>query len=247
MSQYNKVYDATCLIRERIKAAASRVGRNPNEVRLLAVTKFHPIEAITAAFDAGIRLFGENRVQEAERKFGRASGLDLNGYSLHMIGNLQSNKIAKAIDLFDAIESIGDLLTLERVMDLAARRGRQIGLFLELHTGESTKGGFETPEDLLKAVETFRRRTLDDTVVEANAGVSLQGIMTMAPFTANPEEVRTAFKKLANTREAILEIYPEITALDLSMGMSDDFELAIEEGSTLVRIGTAIFGEREYT
>ena len=245
MPLYQNVYDATEVVRERIASAATRAGRQVGEIQLLAVTKFHPFEAVRAAYDGGIRLFGENRVQEAESKFRDQDAKNLAGYSLHMIGNLQSNKIARSVELFDAIESVGDLGILDKAIHFSAQKQKSIGLFLELHTGESTKGGFESSEALLMAVEHL----LKTVSKMQNDGIRtkplLQGLMTMAPFHADREELRTAFRKLASARRAILDRFPEISGLELSMGMSGDFELAIEEGATIVRIGTALFGDRK--
>jgi pyridoxal phosphate enzyme (YggS family) len=245
MSSNQNIYVATEAVRERMASAAARAGRKVEEIQLLAVTKFHAAEAVRAAYDAGIRLFGENRVQEAENKFCDPSLIDLKGYSLHMIGNLQSNKIGKAVELFDAIESIGDLATLDKVISTSVQKGKPVGLFLELHTGEATKGGFESPDTIVRAVERYLKTVCDAQDKGATLYPSLQGLMTMAPFHAGSEELRAAFRKLASTRLAILQRFPEFHSLELSMGMSGDFELAIEEGATIVRIGTALFGDRE--
>ncbi len=244
MSLDEEVRVACEAIREKIAAAALRSGRTADEIHLLAVTKFHPFEAVIAAHKAGIRLFGENRVQEAEQKFGTPEAEALPGVSLHMIGNLQSNKIGKAVYLFHAIQSIGDSECLRKVASRARALEKPLGLYLELHTGEATKGGFPSVDAMLYAIEDFLASAYAAAHDSGMAGPSLQGLMTMAPFLAEGMELRQAFRKLASARTIILEKFREIPDLQLSMGMSGDFEVAIEEGSTLVRIGSALFGER---
>lgn len=245
MSSYDHVYTAAETIREKVFLAAQRSGRDFCEIQLLAVTKFHPFEAVLAAYNAGIRIFGENRVQEAGLKFGTQEAKELSGYSLHMIGNLQSNKIGKAVELFNVIQSIGDKGCLEKVTSNARFRGKNLGLYLELHTGEATKGGFLSVDEMLYAIDEFLEFTKSGTCIDSKESISIQGLMTMAPFLAEDHEIRQSFRKLANARNAILNRFSEITNLQLSMGMSSDFEMAIEEGSTLIRIGSALFGERK--
>lgn len=244
MSLTEEVHAAAEALRERVASTAQRSGRNGDEIQLLAVTKFHPIEAVIAAHKAGIRLFGENRVQEAQQKFGNVENGTLPGLSLHMLGNLQSNKLGKAVKLFDVIQSIGDIEFLRIAVSHALALGKPLGLFLELHTGEATKGGFKSVDEMLFAVEDFFSFTSSRITDPTAIGPSIHGLMTMAPFLAEGMELRQSFRKLAEARSVILEKFKEIPALQLSMGMSRDFEVAIEEGSTLVRIGSALFGDR---
>jgi PLP dependent protein len=223
-------------IQERIAAAARRAGRRADEVALMAVTKRHPAERIREAYTAGLRLFGENRVQEFS---GKVDSLrDLGNAQWHMIGHLQTNKAGKAAELFCAVDSV-DSLKLAEKLDAAARGlGKKLDVLIEINVGgETAKSGVAAAssklEELLLAAPRFD-------------GLQIRGLMTVPPFTDDPEGARPFFRKLRELREAVVaRRLPGIEMDQLSMGMSHDFEVAIEEGSTCVRIGTAIFGERE--
>jgi PLP dependent protein len=222
-------------IRERVEAAARRAGRSPNEIALMAVTKTHPPERIREVHAAGLRLFGENRVQEFAGKAGALA--DLAGAEWHMIGHLQTNKAGKAAELFNAVDSV-DSVKLAEKLDAAARtRGQTLSVLIEVNVGgEAAKNGVapdsQELEDLLLAAPRFE-------------GLEFRGLMTVPPFTDDPEGARAFFRKLRELREAIAARKLPAVGMDvLSMGMSHDFEVAIEEGSTCVRVGTAIFGER---
>lgn len=220
-------------IRERIEAAARRAGRDPAEIRLMAVSKFHDLSAVKEAYRAGIRLFGENRVQEARGKFADFKR-DASDVDLHLIGSLQRNKAKSAVELFSCVQSVDRD---ELVVELARRAeeaGRILPVFLELHTGEESKAGFDGFDSLCRAAE----------LVFASSSLSLRGLMTMAPYTDDPSPIRASFRSLRSAGEELEKRYPEMEPLILSMGMTNDFELAIEEGSQLVRIGTALFGSR---
>ena len=222
-------------VRNRIAAAASRAGRPPEEIVLMAVSKTHPPEQIREAYNAGLRLFGENRVQEFA---GKAQALtDLVEADWHMIGHLQTNKAGKAAELFTAVDSV-DSVKLAEKLDAAARNmGHKLGVLIEINVGgESAKSGVAPDsrelEELLQAAPRLE-------------ALEFRGLMTVPPFTDNPEEARPYFRKLRELRETISKRkFPSIKMNALSMGMSHDFEVAIEEGSTCVRVGTAIFGER---
>jgi hypothetical protein len=222
-------------VRDRIAAAASRAGRPPEEIVLMAVSKTHPPEQIREAYNAGLRLFGENRVQEFA---GKAQALtDLAEAEWHMIGHLQTNKAAKAAELFVAVDSV-DSVKLAEKLDAAARFvGHKLGVLVEINVGgESAKSGVAPDsrelEELLQAAPRLE-------------ALEFRGLMTVPPFTDNPEEARPYFRKLRDLQETIAKRrLPSITMNALSMGMSHDFEVAIEEGSTCIRVGTAIFGER---
>ena len=222
-------------VRDRIAAAARRAGRPPEEIALMAVSKTHPPEQIREAYNAGLRLFGENRVQEFA---GKAQALtDLAEAEWHMIGHLQTNKAAKAAELFVAVDSV-DSVKLAEKLDAAARFvGHKLGVLIEINVGgESAKSGVAPDsrelEELLQAAPRLE-------------ALEFRGLMTVPPFTDNPEEARPYFRKLRDLRETIAKRrLPSITMNALSMGMSHDFEVAIEEGSTCIRVGTAIFGER---
>src|SRR5579862_855154 len=222
-------------IRERIENAARRAGRSTASISLMAVTKTHPPERIREAYAAGIRLFGENKVQEFS---GKGEALhDLPDALWHMIGHLQTNKAAKAAELFEAVDSVDSVKVAEK-LDLAARNlGKQLTVLLEVNVGgEAAKSGVapETKdlEDLLLAAPRFE-------------ALRFEGLMTIPPYTEDPEGARPYFRRLRDLRDAIAARHRSSVGTDvLSMGMSHDFEVAIEEGSTCVRVGTAIFGER---
>jgi len=222
-------------IRERIAAAAKRAGRDRNEVALMAVSKTFPPEAIREAYAAGLRLFGENRVQEFAGKC--AALRDLQGAEWHMIGHLQTNKSAKAAELFSAVDSVDSLRLAQRLDSAAKEFGKQLGVLIEVNVGgEEAKSGIAPGSAGLD--ELFRGAIeLEHT--------EIRGLMTIPPFTEDPQQARPYFRKLRELREDIARRgFPRVRMDVLSMGMSHDFEVAIEEGSTCVRVGTAIFGER---
>ena len=208
-------------IEKRIARACERAGRSPDEVTLVAVTKTFPPEAIEAAFEAGLRDFGENRVQEAEPKIEQLKNLNL---AWHMVGHLQTNKAKTALQLFDIIHSVDSIKLAEA---LSRRTERKIPILLEVNLSkEATKYGF-TEEEISSAIKQ----------ISSLPNLEIKGLMTMAPYVTDPEEMRPVFHRLRELRDMMgLE--------QLSMGMTDDFEVAIEEGATIVRIGRAIFGGR---
>ena len=222
-------------IRGRIADAARRSGRSPEEITLMAVSKTFPPERIRDAYQVGLRVFGENRVQEFSGK--AVSLADLEDAEWHMIGHLQTNKAAKAVELFAAIDSVDSLRLAERLNGSAEQTGKKLGVLIEINVGgEAAKSGLspESPEleELLRAATKFDH-------------LEFRGLMTIPPFTDDPQKARPYFRKLRELRDRILaRKLPNVGMKILSMGMSHDFEIAIEEGSTCVRIGTAIFGER---
>jgi pyridoxal phosphate enzyme (YggS family) len=225
-------------IQERIASAARRAGRNPGDVTLMAVSKTHPPDRIREAYQAGLRAFGENRLQEFAAKAGALQ--DLHAAEWHMIGHLQTNKATKTVDLFDAVDSV-DSLKLAEKLDAAARKlGRKLDVLIEINVGgEAAKSGVAPDSPALDELLLAAPR-LDALV--------FRGLMTVPPFTDDPEGARPYFRKLRELRDAIAaRKLPSIAMDQLSMGMSHDFEVAIEEGSTCVRVGTAIFGERTKT
>jgi hypothetical protein len=218
-------------IRQRIVAAAARSQRPTDSIKLLAVTKTVSPLSIGKAIDAGISMFGENYVQEAKEKIAAIE----KSVQWHMIGHLQTNKAKYAVKLFDYIHSV-DRIDLARELDKkAGLTGRKINILIEVNvSGEKTKDGIPA-NDAINLIKN----------VSQSENLSVRGLMTMAPFLANPEDARPYFSALRNlrdniTREGITGIHME----ELSMGMTDDFEVAIEEGATFVRIGRAIFGKR---
>jgi pyridoxal phosphate enzyme (YggS family) len=225
-------------IEERIAAAALRAGRNPDDVTLMAVSKTQPPERIREAYDAGLRVFGENRIQEFAGKAGALR--DLRAAEWHMIGHLQTNKAATTAELFRAVDSI-DSLKLAEKLDAAARKpGRKLDVLVEINVGgEAAKSGVAPHSAALEELLIAAPR------LEA---LVFRGLMTVPPFTGDPQGARPYFRKLRELRETIAARKLPAVAMDqLSMGMSHDFEVAIEEGSTCVRVGTAIFGERATT
>ncbi len=222
-------------VRERISRASRRAGRNPGEITLMAVSKTQPAERIREAYGAGLRVFGENRVQEFAGKFEALR--DLRSAEWHMIGHLQTNKAAKTVELFHAVDSV-DSVKLSEKLDAAARNlGRKVDVLVEINVGgEAAKNGVAPDSPALEEILLAAPR------LEA---LVFRGLMTVPPFTDDPEGARPCFRKLRELRDAIAGRHLPAVAMDqLSMGMSHDFEVAIEEGSTCVRVGTAIFGER---
>jgi pyridoxal phosphate enzyme (YggS family) len=202
----------------------------------MGVSKFHSREQVEEAWNAGITLFGENRVQEASEKFKDKAGFaqDHPGAELHLIGSLQRNKAKAAVSLFDCVESVDRDELIFSLGKLSADRGGPLDILFELNAGEASKSGYPDEDSLFRAAETIR------TV----PSLTIRGLMTMAPFTDDTAAIRRAFRSLARARDRLQARFPECDWSCLSMGMSGDYEIAVEEGSTLVRIGTAIFGER---
>lgn len=222
-------------VRQRIAAAAHRAGRDPEKIVLMAVSKTFPPERIREAYNAGLRIFGENRVQEFS---GKAAALrDLHEAEWHMIGHLQSNKAAAAAEAFAAIDSLDSLKLAEKLNASAARLGKKLGVLIEINVGgETAKSGLSSDsdevEELLSAAPRLER-------------LEFRGLMTVPPFAEDAREVRPYFRKLRALRDQLAaQHFPAVFMDVLSMGMSHDFEVAIEEGSTSVRVGTAIFGQR---
>jgi pyridoxal phosphate enzyme (YggS family) len=219
-------------IEEKIAAACLRSGRKREEILLMGVSKFHPLEKVEEAWKAGLRLFGENRVQEGMEKFSGFNRKDRDT-KVHLIGSLQTNKAKAAAFFFDCIQSVDRISLIEKLGNLGADRDPPLDILLEYHTGEESKMGFPDLDNLFRGAEKAL----------SYKGLNLLGLMTMAPFTADKKTIRASFRSLREAREKIEKQFNKKFPC-LSMGMSGDFELAIEEGSTLVRIGTAIFGER---
>jgi PLP dependent protein len=219
-------------LHDQIAAACRRANRPESEVALMAVSKVHPVESLLEAYTAGQRLFGENRVQEFEQKSAHLSGLaDL---EMHLIGPLQSNKTNKAVDLFAAIDTVDSLKIAQRLNNAAAMLGKKLPILIEVKLShEESKHGL-TPDELPALL----------TQIKELEHLIPSGLMTVPPWSVDPEPARPYFQHLRRLRDEQQKLHPTLT--QLSMGMSNDFAVAIEEGSTCVRIGTAIFGKREY-
>jgi len=217
-------------VRGRIEAACARAGRSADEVEIVAVTKTHGAEVVKEAWDAGLRIVGENKVQEAAWK----KPASVTGPMWHLIGHLQSNKVRHALELFDFIHSVDSAKLADRIDFIADSIGASPHVLLEVNvSGEKSKSGMR-PEDV--------RPTLEHIAAECPR-VTVEGLMTMAPFSENPEDARPYFRRLRELRDGLQDSLG-IGLLRLSMGMSGDYEVAVEEGATWVRLGTVLFGER---
>ena len=225
--------DRVAAVRERIARAAARAGRKAGDVTLVAVSKTFPVGGVREAFAAGVRDFGENRVQEAEAKAPALADLQPQGLRWHLVGHLQKNKSKKAVALFDVIQSIDEVDLAHHVEHYAAQQKKVIPAFVQVDlAGEETKFGLDE-KLLFPALESLR----------GFKSLRVQGLMVLPPFSPDPEAARPYFRRLRALRDrAVAESL--LLGSELSMGMSHDFEAAIEEGATLVRVGTAIFGRR---
>ena len=220
------------VLREQIAAACRVAGRGVDDVQLMAVSKVHPVEALLEAYAAGQRLFGENRVQEFQEKSGLARGLE--GLEMHLIGPLQSNKTGKAAELFDAVDTVDSLKIAQRLSAAAVALGKRLPVLVEVKLShEESKHGVAAGElaGLLDAMAGLE-------------GIEVRGLMTVPPWSEAADLARPYFKELRRLRDEAEARYPGV--VQLSMGMSGDFAVAIEEGSTCVRVGTALFGKRVY-
>jgi hypothetical protein len=222
-------------VQERIAAAAKIAGRNPEEITLMAVSKTFPADAIHEAYAAGLRVFGENRVQEFA---GKVDALrDLGDAEWHMIGHLQTNKAGKAAELFDAVDSVDSSRMAEKLNASAKSAKKTLSVLIEINVGgERAKSGVAPDSDELEKILQGASRW---------EHLQIRGLMTIPPYSEDPQRARPYFQELRKIRNSIAaRKVPRIGTQVLSMGMSHDFEVAIEEGATCVRLGTAIFGER---
>ena len=219
-------------VSERIAAACARAKRNPAEVALVAVSKSQPPEAISGAANAGQLIFAENRVQEAKAKIPLCPGR----IQWHMIGHLQSNKCRDAVALFEMVQSVDSLLLAEELHKAAEKQSKTLPVLLEVNVaGEATKFGYK-PAALVEELSA----------INALSRLEIHGLMTIAPYTTDAERVRRVFRQLRELKAKCEDALGAPLA-HLSMGMSGDYEVAIEEGATIVRIGTALFGPRQYS
>ncbi|HKO98194.1 MAG TPA: YggS family pyridoxal phosphate-dependent enzyme [Pyrinomonadaceae bacterium] len=220
-------------VRDRIVAAAERSNRSPDEIQLVAITKTHPAEMVKAAIQAGLTDLGENRVQEADEKI---ASVGREAARWHLVGHLQTNKARRAVDLFDCIHSLDSAELAMRLERLCIEEGREVlPVLIQIKLGgEPTKTGVD-PNELPRLLESLK----------SCAHVRLTGLMTLPPYFENPDCARPFFKTLRELRDELrMQGHFGEGRGELSMGMTHDFEVAIEEGSTMVRVGTAIFGER---
>ncbi|MBR2713730.1 MAG: YggS family pyridoxal phosphate-dependent enzyme [Kiritimatiellae bacterium] len=217
-------------VESRIAAACARAGRDPADVEIVAVTKTHGAEVVQEAWNAGLRIVGENKVQEAAWK----KPASVTGPMWHLIGHLQSNKVRKALGLFDFFHGVDTAALADRMNAIADDIGAAPHILLEVNvSGEKSKSGMR-PEDVEPTVRH---------IMESCPRLTVEGLMTMAPFSENPEDARPYFRRLRELRDAV-EKSLDVGLPRLSMGMSGDYEVAVEEGATWVRLGTVLFGER---
>jgi len=220
-------------IRVEIEDARMRAGTG-DRVTLVGVTKTHPWEAVSDALESGLTVFGENRVQELTGKY----PLERTGYTLRLIGHLQSNKVKQVIPYVDAIDSVDSLKILKMINKEAQKNGRVMPVLLQFNTSsEDSKSGFETKDELVRCIDASAEFS----------SVRIDGLMTIGPLTDDETAIKKSFSLLRNLQEELKERYRDLNLHELSMGMSSDYLLAIEMGSTMVRIGSAIFGARDYT
>jgi len=220
-------------IRKRIDDAAARAGRKPDEIKLICVSKTKPSEYISEAYACGERNFGENYVQELVAKHEELP----KDIIWHMIGPLQSNKVKKAVSCASLIHAVPSVEIAEKIGKEAVKLGKTQDVLIEINVGaEESKHGI-TPAELIGTLEK----------IHGFEGVNVKGLMCIPPYALDPEETRPYFKEMVKLKNEANEAFPEHLLSELSMGMSGDFEAAIEEGATFVRVGTAIFGERNYS
>lgn len=215
---------------DNIRQSALKVNRDPAEIRLVAVTKTVPVNRITEAVNAGLNLLGENRVQELTDKYTQLPGVEW-----HLIGHLQTNKVRYIIDKVSLIHSLDSLALAEEINKRALAAGRTNDVLVQVNVaGENTKYGLN-PVETVDFIDTVRKLP----------GLAIRGLMTVGPYVSDPEEIRPVFRKLKMLAEQIKTMdLPGVEMKHLSMGMSNDYKVAVEEGATLVRVGSVIFGER---
>ncbi len=224
-------------VQERIETAARRSGRDIDAIRIVGVTKTHPYDVVLAAHEAGLRLVGENRVEEALPK--KAAAEDLADLEWHMIGHIQSRKSKSVVEIFDAVHSVDRTKIADRLNRDAESAGLRLPVLLECNvSGEASKWGWQLTEK-----ESWPEIVDEFTRIQKLENLEVRGLMTMAPMVADPERVRPIFEKLRLLRDYLQKAVPGDWA-ELSMGMTEDYMVAVEEGATLLRIGRAIFGPR---
>ena len=238
-SQIRERYE---MVLASMSQAARDVGRDPGEVRLVVVTKTHPVETVQAALAAGVRCFGENYAEEAVDKIQRLvlAGEGVSNVAWHMIGHVQSRKAALIPPHFDLLHSLDSVKLAQRLNDFAGSRGGRFPVLLQLNvSGEESKFGMPAWQENQQQ-PLFAR--ISQIAVFSN--LEIRGLMTIPPFFDHPELARPYFRKLQAWRALLVQAFPQICWDELSMGMSGDFQVAIQEGATLVRVGTAILGAR---
>ncbi len=217
-------------VRKAVESACKRSGRLPEEIKLIAVSKTFPAEVIGDAYTAGLRVFGENKAQELRDKAPQLP----QDIEWHFIGHLQSNKIKYVVPYASLIHSVDSIALAESLSAFAVKKERQLSVLIEVNTsGEASKFGLK-PDDVFERVQEIRELK----------NIKVRGLMTIGPLTTNEDQIRASFRQLRTIREKLATTAEQSEIETLSMGMSQDFEIAIEEGSTMIRVGTAIFGSR---
>lgn len=231
-SQSDQLEENVRRIKQEIADACERADRDPEDVRICAVTKNRSVEAIRALHELGINLIGENRVQEAERKYRH---LPEDG-ELHLVGHLQSNKTSLAVRLFDGMQSVDRIKIVDYLQRHCSKRDLELPVFIQVNaSGEESKHGV-SPDQVEPMLEE---------VVQADA-LQVQGFMTMAPYVEDPEDVRPIFARVRELRETYRDAFENVSLTELSMGMTQDFPIAVEEGATVVRVGRGFFQNTEW-
>lgn len=218
-------------LQDEISGSALRCGRKPEEIILIGVSKTFEEKSIIQAYEAGLTRFGESRVQEAERKIG-----NLKGYNMewHLVGHLQSNKAGKAVDIFSCIQSLDKISTLQTVDHMAGQRKKVLDILIEVNvSGETSKSGIQPG-----TIKEFLENSL------SFSNIRIKGLMTIGPLTGEKQRIKDSFLRLKEMFVQCRSAFPQLSLEHLSMGMSDDFRIAVECGSTMLRIGRRIFGER---
>ena len=234
LPSYDMLAENIAAVQRHIAEAAERGGRRAEEITLVAVSKTKPIELIKLAYELGLRDFGENRVQDALPKIAEFRHAGIEPVTWHMIGHLQRNKVNKVIGSFDTVQSVDSLQLAQALNAHASELGVRLKVLLQVNiSGEASKEGMVPEETPVLARQIVALPHLD-----------VQGLMTVAPLVQDPEETRPVFRALRMLRNDVREQVPQSAWLHLSMGMTDDYGVAIEEGATIVRVGRAIFGER---
>lgn len=225
--------DNYAVIRKNVENALLSAGRESDDVRIMAVTKTRSLDIVQSAYDTGFRLFGENRIQEAVEKFTNFH----EDAELHIIGHLQSNKVKKAVEVSSCIQSVDRLKIAAMINKSCAEFSKTIDIYLEYNTsGEESKSGFVNESDFFHTLEEILKME----------NITVKGLMTIGPLGNDQTAIRKSFSFLRSLRNQVNTRFPEADITGLSMGMSGDYEIAVEEGSTLIRVGTSLFGARNY-
>lgn len=248
MNEYSEQDIAARLgaVQGRIDSAALGAGRDPQEITLVAVTKTWPADLLVAAYSSGIRNIGENRAEELARKRRDLQEMhpEMDGFVWHQIGTLQSRKTKMVAQYADMFHALDRQKVAQRLSDQVVEFGRVLPVLLEVNlSGESSKSGFFANDWEENATQQESLRTVVQTVAQL-PGLELQGLMTMAPWGVEESQIRSVFRRTRLLRDWLQDEIPQVFLPHLSMGMTDDFEIAVEEGATIVRIGRAIFGSR---